>query len=428
MISKIPTYLRFLIILLFALGIDAYAYQAIKTVSKNIQSKLVQTSIRWTYWLSTALFLLYTAVVMIMTTFYPIKESSPLYQYVLGFFILLFVPKLIIIAVLVFEDMLRAVRHLISRFRLSKNNNSGRINSISRKEFISQSGLLLASIPFIGILHGITIGRYNFQVFNHNLSFADLPPSFDGLKIVQISDIHSGSFNNKEAVTKGVELVLAQKPDIIFFTGDLVNNLAEEMQEWKSVFARLNAPMGVYSIMGNHDYGDYIHWESPEAKADNFLQLQKIHHEMGWHLLMNDAHIIQKNGAEIAIVGVENWGEPPFPQYGDLTKALTKVGINMFTILLSHDPTHWDKIVLSHPKKVHLTLSGHTHGMQFGVELGNIHWSPVSFKYPRWAGLYEEANQFLHVNRGFGTIGFPGRVGIFPEITVITLKRKTQSS
>jgi predicted MPP superfamily phosphohydrolase len=430
MISKVPTFLRFLIILVIALGIDIYTYQAVKTISKDFHSNLLRTSVRRAYWLSTLFFLVYTTSVMIFATLQPIKESSPLYQYVFAFFILLYAPKLIIIPILLFEDLFRLGKLIVKKYLYAnkKPDVSNKINPITRKQFISQSGLVLASIPFLGILHGITVGRYNFQVFHHDLSFKDLPISFSGLKIVQISDIHAGSFNNREAVAKGVDLILAQKPDIIFFTGDLVNNLAEEMLEWKTLFARLNAPLGIYSIVGNHDYGDYVSWESLEAKLANFLQLQQIHKEMGWHLLMNDAHIIHKNGAEMAIVGVENWGNPPFPQYGDLTKALTKVHSDMFIILLSHDPTHWDEIVLPYPQKVHLTLSGHTHGMQFGVELGNIRWSPVSFKYPRWAGLYEESNQFLHVNRGFGTIGFPGRVGIFPEITVITLHSKNQSS
>ena len=257
----------------------------------------------------------------------------------------------------------------------------------------------------------------------YELEYEDLPEAFDGFKITQISDIHSGSFDNPEKVAYGIDLVNQQQSDLVLFTGDLVNNKATEIKPWIKYFDKINAPHGIYSVLGNHDYGDYVRWESEEEKSKNLQTLFQAQKEMGWKLLLNDADFIEKKGARIAIVGVENWGNG-FKQAGDLDQALDKVEANDFKILLSHDPSHWEAQVLPHQYPIHLTLSGHTHGMQFGIEIpGWIKWSPVKWRYKQWAGIYEAANQKLNVNRGFGYLAYPGRVGMWPEISVISLKR-----
>ena len=426
MILMISFLNRLLAVFTIAFLIDLYAYQAVKTVTERIRNNRVKRWLRMGYWVSSGAFILPAFITVIISIFYPIRESGFIFQYVFALFALFYVPKLIIVFFLLLEDIFRLFKKI---FRIKPivlktevptiADRSG--VQINRKQFISQIGLMVASVPFVGVLHGITIGRYNFQVFTKQLKFQDLPDAFSGLKIVHISDIHSGSFDNPEAVRRGIDLILEQKPDVIFFTGDLVNSIADEVTPWHKEFSRLKAPLGVFSILGNHDYGDYAVWESDQDKSANFDRLLQTHKDLGWQLLLNQAHLIEKDGAHIAIAGVENWGLPPFPQYGDLEMALKSVPERTFTILLSHDPTHWDEKVIEHNHHVHLTLSGHTHGMQFGVELGDIRWSPISFKYPRWAGLYEEAGKFLYVNRGLGTVGFPGRVGIFPEVTLITL-------
>lgn len=293
----------------------------------------------------------------------------------------------------------------------------------SRRKFINNIGLGIAAIPFTSFMYGVFIGRYNFRVFNTQLSFKDLPSSFDGFKIVQISDVHSGSFDSMEAMKKGLNLLMEQKPDIILFTGDLVNNLAKEFDPYIHLFKNLEAPYGKFSVLGNHDYGLYMNWEKEEDRLENHENIKNHHKSIDFDLLTNENRLIEKNGDKIRLVGVENWGRPPFPPHGDIDKALVDVQEDEFTILMSHDPHHWDDIILNHKKHIHLTLSGHTHGMQLGIDLPGFKWSPASLRYKRWAGLYEELGQYIYVNRGFGHIGFPGRVGIMPEITVIELKK-----
>ncbi|WP_373397056.1 metallophosphoesterase [Algoriphagus halophilus] len=284
----------------------------------------------------------------------------------------------------------------------------------------------------MGILHGVLIGKYRYRVVNHTLEFEDLPEEFDGFTITQISDIYSGSFDDKKKLEYGIDLINQQESDVILFTGDLVNNHAREMEPWVDTFKKLQAPMGKYSILGNHDYGDYMSWPSKEAKEANLNRLADIQKELGFQLLRNENVKLQKparNGAEgatasIDLIGVENWGKG-FAQYGDLGKAVSNLSEQSFKILMSHDPSHFDEEVKNFSQLIHLTLSGHTHGMQFGIEIpGFIKWSPASFRYPKWAGLYQELGRYLHVNRGFGFLAFPGRVGIWPEITVIKLKKK----
>jgi predicted MPP superfamily phosphohydrolase len=290
-----------------------------------------------------------------------------------------------------------------------------------RRKIISQIALGLAAIPFTSLLYGMYRGKYNYKVLSYKLKYEDLPKAFEGFKIAQISDIHSGSFDNLKKVSYGVNLINEQQADMVLFTGDLVNNKAKEVLPWLETFKKINAPFGVYSILGNHDYGDYAAWDTPEAKKENLKELFNAQKEMGWDLLLNESRFIEKEGERIALVGVENWGSG-FKKAGDLNKALKEVSSNDFKILMTHDPSHWEAEVLPHPYKVHLTLSGHTHGMQFGIEIpGWFKWSPVKWRYKQWAGIYEQAKQRLNVNRGFGYLAYPGRVGMWPEVTVITL-------
>ncbi|WP_222983184.1 metallophosphoesterase [Flagellimonas meishanensis] len=295
----------------------------------------------------------------------------------------------------------------------------------ARRKFISAIAVGLASIPFGALLYGMYRGKYNYQVLKYELEFDDLPEAFHGYQITQISDVHSGSFDDAVKVAYGVDLINQQKSDVIFFTGDMVNDRTDEMIPWKETFARLEAKDGMFSILGNHDYGDYTTWETEEAKAQNLEDLKAVQKEIGFDLILNSNRYLERDGQKIALLGVENWGRGGFKKAGDLEKAKEGVSKDDFKILLSHDPSHWEDIALHDDYHYHLTLSGHTHGMQFGVEIpGWVKWSPVKWRYKYWAGLYKELGQFINVNRGFGFIGYPGRVGIWPEISVITLKKK----
>ncbi|UOY07875.1 metallophosphoesterase [Muricauda sp. SCSIO 64092] len=295
----------------------------------------------------------------------------------------------------------------------------------SRRKFVSAIGLGLAALPFGALLYGMYRGKYNYQVLTYELEFEDLPEAFDGYRITQISDVHSGSFDNAKKVAYGVDLVNRQQSDVILFTGDLVNDRATEMEPWADTFAKLEAKDGVFSVLGNHDYGDYTQWPSAEAKARNLEDLKQLQKEMGFDLLLDEHRYLERNGQRIALIGVENWGRGRFKKAGDLQKAKQGVRKGDFKILMSHDPSHWEDEVIHDDYHFHLTLSGHTHGMQFGVEIpGVVKWSPVKWRYKYWAGVYKELDQFINVNRGFGFIGYPGRFGIWPEISVITLKKK----
>ena len=298
----------------------------------------------------------------------------------------------------------------------------------SRRRFVSLIGMGVAAIPFAGMIYGMLWGRYNYRVVKHTLYFDDLPEAFDGYRVVHISDIHSGSFDNAEKVQYGIDMINAQQGDVIFFTGDLVNNKAEEMRPWIAHFKQLHAKDGVYSVLGNHDYGDYVQWDSPDEKAKNLETLKQIHQQLGFCLLNNESVFLSRGQQRIAVVGVENWGQG-FVKKGNLKQALSQVDKKDFKILLSHDPTHWQYEVLKDPNFIHLTLSGHTHGMQFGIEIpGVIKWSPAGWRYKYWGGVYKEKDRYINVNRGFGYLAFPGRVGMPPEITVIELKKKTKEA
>ncbi|MGB1112108.1 MAG: metallophosphoesterase [Schleiferiaceae bacterium] len=402
---------RILFTLGFVLAIDLYAYQAFKTVFRS-------TATPWIYWGITLAYIILSVIISVL-----MSSGKVDYKYLgvlMGASILLAVPKLVAIIPLLIEDITRLGQFLFRAATTQPTTLPG------RRTFISQIALGLAAIPFIGIIDGIWKGRYRYRVISHTLEFEDLPDEFDGFTIAQISDIHSGSFDNQEKVEYGVQMVNELGADAIMFTGDMVNNIATEAEPWIDTFKKLNGKNGVFSILGNHDYGDYWRFPSAQAKVDNLDRLKEIHAEMGMDLLLNESRFFERNGQRLYLAGVENWGLPPFPQYGDLQEALNRIPEDAFTVLLSHDPSHFDAEVKQHSKKVHLTLSGHTHGMQFGIEIpGWIKWSPVKFKYPKWAGLYPEPDgQVLHVNRGFGFLAFPGRVGMWPEITHITLRRK----
>jgi len=292
---------------------------------------------------------------------------------------------------------------------------------ITRSVFLSWLGVAVGGSLLGTLIYGFS-NKYKYQVKRIKLAYENLPPAFKGLKVIQISDIHSGSFTDKIAVEKGVQLILNEKPDLILFTGDLVNDRATEMEMYLDVFKKINAPLGVYSTLGNHDYGDYVQWETKEAKMDNLEQLKGVHKLLGWDLLMNEHRILERNGDKIALLGIENWGaKGRFPKYGRMEKAYPGTENIPFKILMSHDPSHWDAQVRTAYPTIDLMLAGHTHGMQFGIEIPGFKWSPVQLMYKQWAGLYEEGKQKLYVNRGYGFIGYPGRVGILPEITVFEL-------
>jgi predicted MPP superfamily phosphohydrolase len=408
--------MRWIISILFFLIFQWYSYQAIKTFTSN-------------RWLLFAYFLFVIMVVGNLLFYTVVLERStsnePRLMYAIGFFISLFVFQILVTILLLGEDIFRIPQGIYAYF--SKMPDQVQFLP-QRRKLISQIAIGLAAIPFASLLYGMFRGKYNFKVLSYKLEYDDLPEAFEGFKIAQISDIHSGSFDNPKKVQYGVDLVNAQDADVVFFTGDLVNNRAEEILPWIQTFRKINAKHGVYSILGNHDYGDYSPWESPEAKKKNMEDLKKAQKKMGWDLLLNESRFIEKQGQRIAILGVENWGSGGFKKAGDLNKALSNVAAEDFKILMSHDPSHWEAEVIPHPFNIHLTLSGHTHGMQFGIEIpGWIKWSPIKWRYKQWAGIYEKLNQRLNVNRGFGYLAYPGRVGIWPEVTVITLNRAKTS-
>lgn len=403
--------LRILLFLIFLSLIDWYTYQAFKTSFPS------QTWVKIGYWLFSVLVYAYIGYGFLT---FSREAMNPSFGTMVSLMILSLVPKLIILTILFGEDVLR---FFTGSFQSISGNRQGDFLP-DRRKFISQTALFLSAIPFVGILHGVLIGKYRYRVIKHTLEFDDLPSAFDGFKITQISDIHSGSFDDKKKLEYGIDLINQQNSDVILFTGDLVNNHAGEMEPWMETFKKLQAPLGKYSILGNHDYGDYMYWPSQEAKTENLKRLFQVQEELGFKLLRNENIKIEKNGSSIDLIGVENWGKG-FAQYGDLPKAAANLSAASFKILMSHDPSHFDEEVKNFAHHIHLTLSGHTHGMQFGIEIpGWIKWSPSSLRYPKWAGLYEEMGRYLHVNRGFGFLAFPGRVGIWPEITVLELRRK----
>jgi predicted MPP superfamily phosphohydrolase len=399
--------------------LDAYVFQAIKSVSQGLSPK-AKTILYAAYWgitiLSVISFLLF---VYTQQDFLGRKVRTYLFATVIG----LFLAKITAVIFFLIDDIRRAIQWVCLKLFLG-NEAGGDVASegISRSAFLNWLGLAAGSTLFGTLLYGFS-NKYNYNVKRLQLSFDNLPQSFKGLKIVHISDIHSGSFMDKKAVMHGVEKIMNEKPDVILFTGDLVNDRASEMDDYMDVFSQLKAPMGVYSTFGNHDYGDYTHWPvNGVSKEQNLENLKKVHADLGWRLLMNEHVALEKDGSAIALLGIENWSSKArFPKHGRMDLAHAGTEKYPFKILMSHDPSHWDAQVKTDYPDIDLMLSGHTHGMQFGVEIPGFKWSPVQYMYKQWAGVYEDGKQKLNVNRGFGFIGYPGRVGVLPEISVIEL-------
>ena len=403
--------IRFFLFLAIFIALDIYAYQAFRFLVKS----------KW----GTVLYFLIT-VFIFGGLIYQFSTGSrrnitPLTQFFFIALVIMVVSKLVLIAMMFGEDIYRVIKGIYNK--MTGVETQGFLPN--RRKFVSQLALGLTAIPFLSILYGVFKGKYNYKVLNYVLEYEDLPDAFNGYRITQISDIHSGSFDNPDKIAYAVDLINQQQSDTILFTGDMVNNEAAEMEPWMDTFKNLRAKDGKFSVLGNHDYGDYIQWPSADAKKANLDRLKEIQKEIGFDLILNDNRFLERNGQRLALVGVENWGAGGFKKAGDLNKALEGVSSNDFKILMSHDPSHWEYEVVDHRDHMHLTLSGHTHGMQFGIEIpGWFKWSPVKWRYKYWAGVYEKAGQYINVNRGFGFLAFPGRVGIWPEITVIELKRK----
>ncbi len=420
--------LLFLLFFLLFLAADLYLFYGYKFVLKS-KNNLLRLTSKITFWIVTPIF--FTLIGLVRAGFF--SELSPHSRNItITIFFIITLSKTFLLIFLLIDDIRRGIKwgfRSIKKVNIdssAENNNSTSQNTISRSGFLLKSGLVVASLPIATTSYGILSGAHDYRVRKKTLFFPNLPSSFDGIKLAQLSDIHSGSFYNKTAVQGGIDMLLNEKPDIIFFTGDLVNNKADEMINWVDVFAKVKAPLGVYSTLGNHDYGDYVMWKSSSKKEKNLMDLKATHSAMEWNLLNNSHKKISVNNEEIAILGVENWSaKARFPKYGSLIKAYEGTEDIPFKVLLSHDPSHWEAEVISKFTDIDITLSGHTHGMQFGVEIGDFRWSPIQYMYDQWADLYKKGNQYLYVNRGFGFIGFPGRIGILPEITLLTLKKTT---
>jgi predicted MPP superfamily phosphohydrolase len=401
--------IRLAILLVIIVALELYAFQALKTVSK---SKIVRYS-----WVVVSL-IAYINFSYVAITYDRTLGQTPQFQMAMGIMLTVLLPKLVVLIAMFGEDVYRSVLKLFSVISSNKTN-----SFTGRRKFISQLALGIAAIPFAAFIYGIIQGKYNYKVLKYQLRFKDLPDAFDGFTITQISDIHSGSFTNREKIQYGVDLINEQKSDLMLFTGDIVNNKADEMDNWIDVFSQLKAKEGKYSILGNHDYGDYMDWKDPQDKINNFQDVKRIHEKIGFDLLLDEHRYLEKDGQKIALVGVENWGKG-FNQAGDLEKASANINKDDFKILMSHDPSHWEHVVKKDDFNYQLTLSGHTHGLQMGLEIpGWFKWSPSKFAYKQWAGLYKEYGRYINVNRGFGYHAFPGRVGIWPEITVVELKK-----
>jgi len=401
------------IIFTLTLIMDYYGFSAVKSAFRGHtdQTRLIAFII---YWGLTAFVVFY----FILGLIYNFRENStPVTRFMTGIFMGIFVSKLILVLFLLIEDASRFISYLYNLMLRPDN----KLHT-SRRQFLDSVFLGMAGLPFIAFVHGMLKTAHNYQLWRIKVPIKDLPSALDGLKIVQISDIHAGSFSDKEPLLKAVELINSLKPDLFFFTGDLVNNKASEYKPYIDIFKQIRAKYGQFSILGNHDYGDYIQWDTPELKQENFQTVKDYHKQSNWDLLCNENRIIEINGEKLALIGVENWGaKMHFTRQGDLKKAYRGIESIPTKFLLSHDPSHWDAQVRKYCVDIQLTLSGHTHGMQFGVENKWFRFSPVQWFYKQWAGLYTEFDQNLYVNRGFGYIGYPGRVGIRPEIAELTL-------
>ncbi len=401
------------IIILLLLLVDLYVFQAIKTVSQAL-APTTQKIIYIIYWSVFAI----TVVTILLATNTPRSSISPTKMYLASTLFGIFASKLVVVLFLLTDDAVRIGK-------IVWNTASSDVPfDASRSKFLSQMGLVIAALPFSAFVYGMVKGAYDYRVKRITLKFPNLPAAFDGYKMLQISDLHTGSFVTTEPLKEAVNIINKQEADLVFFTGDLVNNMAVELESHLDTLKNIRAKSGVFSVLGNHDYGDYVQWDSPETKKRNLQTLISAQRQMGWQMLLNENRLIEKNGEHIAVLGVENWGNRAgFPKYGDLSKAYRGTEHVPFKVLLSHDPSHWDGQINQGFPDIDLTLSGHTHGMQFGVNIPGWKWSPVQYVYKQWAGLYQKGKQYLYVNTGLGFLGYPGRVGFLPEITVFELKR-----
>jgi predicted MPP superfamily phosphohydrolase len=424
------------VLIAFMVALDFYVFQALKVLTQSASPK-TRLIVHVVYW---SISIIAVVLLIILPYLHFGTQHRLMRNTFFALIVGLFFAKVIASVFFLVDDLRRGIQWAVGKIFFS--NTEGETmeqgEKISRSAFLSWTGMIAGGGLFASLIYGFG-NKYRYQVTRMKMSFQNLPAGFKGMKIVQISDIHSGSFTDKHAVMHGVEKVLKEKPDLILFTGDLVNNTADEMNDYMDVFNRIKAPLGVYSILGNHDYGDYVSWPDRDdthrekekqaghhlltpMQLDNLEKLKKVHAALGWKLLLDEHVVIEKNDASFALIGVQNWSSKArFPKYGDLSKAYTGAEQYEFKILMSHDPSHWDAQVKPHYSDIDLMLAGHTHGMQFGVDIPGFKWSPVQYVYKEWAGLYEEGHQKLYVNRGYGFIGYPGRVGVLPEITVIEL-------
>ncbi|MSP84573.1 MAG: metallophosphoesterase [Flavobacteriaceae bacterium] len=403
---------RILFLFLILLITDIYAYQALRTLLK-LKWMLVSYQI-------ISFFLLIFIVYSFMQFDRSVGQSKQT-MFTMGLFLLVYIPKIVIALVLMGEDIFRIVFGTVNYF-LNYNNEIDFF--ASRRKFVSQIGLGLAAVPFLSLIYAVTKGKYNYKVIKQQIFFPDLPDAFDGFTITQISDVHSGSFDNPDKINYAIDLINEQNSDMILFTGDIVNTHAKEMFPWIDTFNSIKKhKYGKFAVLGNHDYGEYVNWPTEKDKLDNFEAIKDLYSQIDFKLLLNEHTFIQKGEDKIALVGVENWGTN-FKKVGDINLASANLTKDDFKILMSHDPSHWEYEVKNHEKHFHLTLSGHTHGMQFGIEIpGYFKWSLAQYIYKQWAGLYENKGRYVYVNRGFGFHAYPGRLGIMPEITVIELKK-----
>lgn len=426
--------------IIFTLIIDSYSWQAIKALVRD-KSLLTRKIFAYLYWVIPTLAIIY----FLQGVFFPGQNDNKMLKiYFNGFYFSIYASKFVVCLFLVFDDLKRlfkicwikvvtpkkaiipeptqgdTLEHIHEEVEEEK-------EKITRSQFLARTGLMVGAVPLIILTRGIFKGAYDYRIRRVQLYLPNLPSGFEGVKLVQVSDIHSGSFTNRDAVYRGIQMIKDEKPDLVFFTGDIVNSKTDELYDWQNIFAEIKAPMGVFSVYGNHDYGDYVStWKSDEEKAQNLADLAKAHKDMGWNLLRNEHITLTKNNQRIGIIGVENWGDKGrFQKYGDVEKATKNMPDVPVKLLLSHDPSHFDNIVSKKHKEIDVTFSGHTHGFQFGVEIGGFKWSPSQYIYKHWAGLYQEEKQQIYVNRGFGFLGYPGRVGILPEITVFTLTKNS---
>jgi hypothetical protein len=400
--------------------LDVYVFFGLRTLVKGWQSIRLKRIVLLGYPLiSVGITILFLLGVGSYST---ARGMTPYHEWMLSLLLTFFITKLIFVIILLIGDLGRFF-YGIGDFVIGGKKKKNEPFFPARRKFISEIAILVAAVPFSGFLYAMFKGKYDYKLHKETLYFDDLPDAFEGFTITQISDIHSGSFDNTDAVQRGIDLAKSQKSDLFVFTGDLVNNAAWEIEPYLERFSQLKAPYGQFSVLGNHDYGDYIQWDSQDEKAVNLEKLKQHHKALGYRLLLDENVVLEKYGQKISLIGVQNWGRG-FIQIGDLDKALTGVDKDAFKILLSHDPTHWEEKVRYNPTKIHLTLAGHTHGAQFGVEAVSLRWSPVQYRYYDWAGPAEQNGRQLYVNRGFGFLAFSGRLGIWPEVTVITLKKK----